>query len=162
MSLVPVEKLRSTNGITFTFSLFDEYRFQHKKKAAPFNLKNFGNPRGTICMYEEYMKCDTEYEAAVHLLGSWPHWLKLCEATWFKPYRDTWEKERETKEISIGKKVLIEEAENGNVTAARTLHGQGAPKKGRPSNQDKEKLTREDNDLDDFLKKSFAKVSVIK
>lgn len=113
-------------------------------------------------MYKEYMKCDSEYEAAIHLLGSWPHWQRLCETNWFKPYRDTWEKEREIREIAIGKKVLIEEAENGNVTAARTLYGQKAPKKGRPSKHEKEKLTREDNDLDEFLKKSFAKVSPIK
>lgn len=162
MALVPDERLRTDNGITFTFSLFDEYRFQHKKKNAPYNLKNFGTPRGSICMYEEYMKFDSEYEAALHLLGSWPQWLKLCECTWFKPYRDSWEKEREVREIALGKKTLLEEAENGNVTAARTLYGQKAPKKGRPSNQEKEQLTRDDKDLDDFLKKSFAKVSPIK
>ena len=108
------------------------------------------------------MKCDSEYDAAMLLVGSWHHWLRLKECNWFKPHVESWEKEREIREIALGKKILIEEAEAGNVSAARVLYGQSKAKKGRPSKQDKAKLSREDADLDEFIKKSYAKVSLIK
>ncbi len=83
------------------------------------------------------MESDTEYEAAIKLLGSYKHWKKLCKATFFQEHIEEWREERKMMEESLAHTAVLRSTEEGNVSAARTIltnkpiHA-GA---GRPSNE---------------------------
>lgn len=159
---VPMEQLRTSGGIQMTQGLFVEWVYQTGFTVFPYTLKDYDH-KGCASMYKIYMSHDTEYEAAQELVGSWKHWLKLCECTWFQKYIVAWRKERDVRDNAIGKKVLIEQALDGSITAAKTLFDIGRiQSKGRPSKQDKAKLARDDKDLDDFIKSSYGKITVVK
>ena len=108
-----------------TKALFYEWRFQTTVKAkAPYTLRNHDYERDGhvyLSMYQIYMTCDSEYEAAVKLLGSFPHWKKLKKCKWFQEYVEQWEAERNIRDEAIARSQLVKLAEMGNVTAARTL-----------------------------------------
>ena len=124
-----------------TQALFQEWEYVStvKDQRAPFTLASYHKPdRGYLSLYLLYLECDSEYEAAMTILGSWQHWQKLCKCKWFKPLRDRWEDERKTRDESLAQKTLLKEAKAGNVTAAKallSLHGRAAPGKGRPTNK---------------------------
>jgi len=85
-------------------------------------------------MYRIYMEAETEYEAAMTLLNSWKHWEILTATTWFQEHITKWRAEREIREAAIGKAVLISQAREGNVAAAKALHDQATKRKaGRPT-----------------------------
>lgn len=148
-----------------TKALFEDYRHDCSGVAIPpFTLKPFDVVRDGHrhrSMYLEYMKYDSEYEAAMAILGSWAHWTKLVKTKWFRETLDQWEEERNIRDEAIAKSVLIQLAEGGNVTAARTIYTNsrdnrpaGAPK--RPSGK------REDEDEDDTLKQMLAQLEEAK
>lgn len=132
------EQLTASNGMLLTQGLFYEYRFQGE--ADPIYTLKEHDWNKCKSMYLIYMSCESEYEAAIKLLGSWSHWRKLCQCSWFKPYIDSWREEVEIREAAIGKKTLIEQAELGSVSAAKELYNQVKKKgtSGRPSKKDKE------------------------
>lgn len=86
-------------------------------------------------IYQIYMGCQDEYEAAIKIVGSLYHWDKLCDCTWFmngfhtymglKDWREHKRRERE----SLALTQLIAQAEEGNVTAIRYLHTNELSKK---------------------------------
>ncbi|MEE8208067.1 MAG: hypothetical protein V3T88_03815 [Nitrosomonadaceae bacterium] len=108
-----------------TKALFQEYRHQTTVTMnAPYCLKaNDHEYRGVIykSMYLIYMSCDSEYEAAIKLLGNYRHWTKLKRCTWFLPYVEEWNAELVLRESALAKSKLVKLTEAGNVTAARTL-----------------------------------------
>ena len=117
---IDYSKLITDNNQFLTQGMFWEFRHSTRSTYYPFNLKE-RDYKTSISMYQIYMSCDSEYEAAMLLLNSWKHWEVLCNAPWFMKELVKWREEREIREAAIGKKVLIEEAENGNVAAARYL-----------------------------------------
>lgn len=164
--IIPRDRLVSSNNIMRTQALFLEYKYMNVSSArvndSVYNLKDF-DWKGTLSMQNIYVSCVSEYEAAMTLVGSWNHWLKLKRCTWFKPYLEAWEMQRKLREETQAKQQLLEAAEDGNVTAAKAIFDQGRTKRaGRPSTADKAKVARDDKDLDDFLKQSMAKVTPIK
>ncbi len=91
---------------------------------APYCLKaNDHKFKGVVyrSMYLIYMSCDSEYEAAIKLLGNYQHWTKLKRCTWFLPYVEEWNAELVLRESALAKSKLVTLTEAGNVTAARTL-----------------------------------------
>ena len=137
--LYPREIFLGDGGSLLTLGLFYEHRHQTPNQNAVYTLRDT-DWKGFKSMYLIYMDEDSEYEAAMKLLGSWPHWKKLCECTWFKPYLKNWRTEREIKEAVIGKKTIIEAAKEGNVAAAKELVNQALKAKtvGRPTKHAKE------------------------
>jgi hypothetical protein len=109
-----------------TKALFIDFRHACSNVAPPpFTLKPFDvtyEGKKYRSMYLEYMKYDSEYEAAMAILGSWAHWSKLKKTKWFKEVLDHWEEERNIRDEAIARSVLISLAEGGNVTAARTIY----------------------------------------
>lgn len=91
--------------------------------------------KGYPSMYKIYMDCCTDYETGIRLLGSFRHWQKLSNSTWFrKKCLDVWEAERHLKEEAIAKATILEAAANGNVSAARAILDSKLRKgAGRPS-----------------------------
>lgn len=108
-----------------TKALFYEHRHQTTVKTnAPYCLKaNDHEFKGVVykSMYLIYMSCDSEYEAAIKLLGNYQHWTKLKKCTWFLPYVEEWNAELVLREAALAKSKLVTLTEEGNVTAARTL-----------------------------------------
>lgn len=86
--------LKDTMGRYMTQSLFSEF----KRGPGVYNLTDFDS-ESSLSMKKIYLDIAdvTEYKAAVALLGSWEHWSKLCEATWFIPYINSWRDELELK-----------------------------------------------------------------
>jgi len=136
--IYPRERFLSEIGSQLTQGLFYEFRHQTSTDGIPpYTLKET-DWKGSLSMYQIYMQEEAEYDAAIKLLGSWTHWKRLCKCSWFKPYVESWREEREIREASLGKKVLIEKAVEGNVTAAKELVKQVTSygKRGRPSKQE--------------------------
>lgn len=138
--IYPRETFLSEIGSQLTQGLFYEYRHQTTTtEKAPYTLKDV-DWKGSKSMYKIYMSCASEYEAALKLLGSWSHWVKLTNCAWFQPYLEAWRHEVEIREAAIGKATIIQKALEGNVTAAKELVNQIKVKgsKGRPTKAQQE------------------------
>ena len=118
-----------------TQALFYEYRHRSTSKIkAPYTLKNYDVNIGGKhyrSMYMEYMACDSEYEAAIVLLGSYAHWQRLSATAWFAPYLIAWEEERNIRDDALARSVIIRLAEAHNVTAAKSLQAVSQKQKGK-------------------------------
>lgn len=160
--MIDVEKrfgnLRGSNGKLKTASLFWENRFQSADKEFPFTLTDFDRSETCKSMYQIFMQHETEYDAAMALLGSWRHWEALCKAKFFKPYIQSWRQEVILREESMAKKVLLAEArDEANVTAAKAILAENkkTASRGRPSKQEKAQRLDADIEMDEFLEKSM-------
>jgi len=153
---IPQRFLKTTKG------LFYEHRHHTTvDEKAPYTLRNmdFMDNGGHVyqSMYMIYMNCDSEYEAAIRLLGSYPHWVKLKRCSWFQDYVQTWERERNIRDEAIARSILVKLAECGNVTAARTLFANAEKTKkkiGRPEKGGKRQDSDGLDELDEMLGRS--------
>lgn len=140
-----------------TQAMFYEYRHSTTAKTpAPFCLKPYDFEAGGVLyksMYLIYMSCDSEYEAAIKILGSYPHWQRLASTAWFSEHLDKWKAEMLLREDALAKSKLIDLTERGNVTAARTLLGKPQPV-GRPKKQGARKDDGHESDVDSMLERT--------
>jgi hypothetical protein len=147
-----------------TKALFVEHRHNTTvKEKSPYCLKaNDHTYKGEVyrSMYLIYMSCDSEYEAAIKLLGNYQHWTKLKRCNWFLPYVEEWNAELVLRESALAKAKLVALTEAGNVTAARTLlntkkiAGVGKPK--RPGKRTSDIIP---GDLEEMLERTDFKDS---
>ncbi len=106
-------------------------------------------------MYLIYMSCDSEYEAAIKLLGNYQHWTKLVRCTWFRPYVEEWNAELVLRESALAKSKLVTLTEAGNVTAARTLlNTTKVAGAGKPQPKGKRTTDVIPGDLDEMLERT--------
>ncbi len=142
-----------------TKALFYEYRHQTTvEMKAPYCLKaNDHESKGVVyrSMYLIYMSCDSEYEAAIKLLGNYQHWTKLKRCTWFLPHVEEWNAELRLRESALARAKLVMLTEAGNVTAARTLLNDkkiaGAKVVGKPKSGGVRKSDIEPGDIEAML-----------
>lgn len=120
-----------------TAALFWEHRLTSDVEAR--GLKSIYNlstkdHNGTLSMYQIYMQCSTEYEAALVLLGSLQHWRKLCECKWFVPHIAAWREDMALRDQAIGRAAMLDGAAKGNYAAGKALltHTKIPGKRGRP------------------------------
>jgi hypothetical protein len=141
-----------------TKSLFWEWKFINAAITPVYNLSRRDHDN-TLSMYNIYMSFDTEYEAAIRILGNWDHWESLCGCAVFKPYLEKWRTERKIREEAMAHRILVEAAEGGNVTAAKTIliDSKKVANVGRPTNQQVEKAAKAQAELDAFLVHSIRK-----
>ena len=142
-----------------TQALFFEYRHQTTSGVlAPYCLKPHDHvykDRVYRSMYLEYISCDSEYEAAIKILGNYSHWLKLKATTWFAPYLEAWNEELQLREEALARSKLVALTEAGNVTAARTLLGNKKNSVGKPAkNAGRKNDTSGMGDLDSMLERT--------
>lgn len=141
-----------------TQALFFEYRHQTTSGViAPYCLKpNDHEYQGRIyrSMYLEYISCDSEYEAAIKILGNYAHWLKLKATSWFSVYLEDWNAELTLREEALARSKLVTLTENGNVTAARTLLGNKKAPVGKPVKKGTRKDDLHIDDLDSMLERT--------
>lgn len=141
-----------------TQALFFEYRHQSTSSTrAPYCLKaNDHMYKGDVyrSMYLIYISCDSEYEAAIKLVGNYSHWLKLRATTWFAPYLEAWNEELTLREEALARSKLVSLTQAGNVTAARTLLGTKKKGAGRPKKESRKDDTQGMMDLEDMLERT--------
>lgn len=145
-----------------TKGMFYEYRHQSTSQLQPpFTLKpyDFTDIHGVEyeSMYLLYMECDSEYEAAIKILGSYNHWKKLANTNWFSKHLEEWEMERNIRDEAIARSTLIAAAEAGNVPAANSIYknSKGGGKVGRPERGGKRKKSTGSNEaLDAMLRRT--------
>jgi hypothetical protein len=108
----------------------------------PINSLDFRDPDGrwkTMIFYREgkqglwgvysqeegrrvYLECDTEYEAAMRFVTSWEHWKEIAKSAHCKPLIDLWREEKMMQDQTRARKMLWKAAEQGNLSAARTIY----------------------------------------
>ena len=141
MSFVTDETRRADNGKLRTASLFVDMQNTDGDRYPPvFTLKNVPHA-GLPSIYQEFMKHESEYDAAMALLGSWQHWTYLREIAWFAPLVKSWCEELEMREKARAKRQLLKAAEEGNVTAQKLLYTgeqSAAPKKRTKAQREKD------------------------
>ena len=142
-----------------TKALFYEHRHQTTVEMdAPYCLKaNDHEFKGVVykSMYLIYMSCDSEYEAAIKLLGNYQHWTKLKRCTWFLPYVEEWNAELRLRESALARAKLVMLTEAGNVTAARTLlNDKKIAGVGKPKGKGTRKPDICAGDLDEMLERT--------
>lgn len=127
-----------------------------------YTLKHYDH-EGLPSAYLIYMDSDTEYDAAMKLVGDMRHWKKLCETDWFLngwPERSfeglaQWRKDKEAKDLDYVIKLLKGQAENGNVTAQRTLIDHYKPAK---KSSVQTKVQRQQEAIEEAVKDKSAKI----
>ena len=141
-----------------TQALFFEYRHQTTSGVlAPYCLKSYDHEykgRTYRSMYLIYISCDSEYEAAIKLLGNYAHWLKLKATTWFAPHLEAWNEELTLREEALARSKLVTLTEAGNVTAARTLLGNKKNPVGKPKKSAARKDDVTVDDIDSMLRRT--------
>ena len=150
---IPARFLKTTKG------LFYEHRHHTTvDEKAPYTLRNmdFTDNAGHLykSMYMIYMGCDSEYEAAIKLLGNYAHWLKLKATTWFAPHLEAWNEELTLREEALARSKLVTLTEAGNVTAARTLLGNKKNPVGKPNKSAASKDDVTVDDIDSMLRRT--------
>lgn len=139
-----------------TQALFYEYRgstrAEERSIVPVYNLTKRDH-HDTLSMYQIYMQCASEYEAAMVLLGDYSHWERLCERPWFAKHRNEWERERSIRDYAHGMASLRKAASSGNAAAAEKLMKLSEPKKpvGRPSRAHREDEKKFQDDVDKYL-----------
>lgn len=101
----------------------------------PWYLSVYHKPKqeaaGQRSAYRAYLDAESEYEAALEIVGDYPLWLKLCEYKWFMEGMEnksdhmgleTWREHKALKLEQEAIKGLRKAAEEGNVSAQNALH----------------------------------------
>ena len=149
--------------------MFVEHR--HPDYPAPYTLKPYDH-RGAMSMYRLYMEIGdpTEYQQAKQLLGGWAHWKLLTECTWFAPLVQEWREELRTKLESDRYCEMIEVAENQKGTpqgvqatkwlAERYCEKPKAPKRGRPTKEEKKGYLKQEAEEDALLEEEKERLGL--
>lgn len=131
-------------GGRYRTNLFCDFNTTRHEKYPPLYTMREAPHKGLPSAYQIYMYSDSEYDAAMKLVGSWAHWQRLlaCPAFMKGPEDafswtglEDWRTEKELRDQANAYMQLKEAAESGNVQAQRLIYeGKGtASKRGRPS-----------------------------
>ena len=123
---------------------------------------------GLPSAYQIYMLSDSEYEAALKLVGSWQHWQRLLKCRPFMEGSDdggawvgleSWRKEKEIREKALAFNQLKISAAGGNVTAQKLIYeGESKAKRGRPSKAEVKKEAAKQAAENDSVKNDLARL----
>lgn len=152
----------TAGGHMRTSSLFLETIQPHVKQEPVYTLKHYDH-NGLPSAYRIYMEANTEYDAAMKLVGDMRHWRKLCDTEWFmngwpeKMFEGLaqWRKDKEEQEMDYVIKLLKEQAEDGNVTAQRTLIDHYKPNK---ASKVRAKVQKQQEEFEEAVKDKDAKI----
>ena len=123
-------------------NLFNEFNTSAHEDYPPMYTMREDEWKDLPSAYRIYMTSNSEYEAAMRLVGSWAHWQKLltcprfmnCPAgSYVWTGLSSWREEKETQDRAQAYMLLKLNAENGNVQAQKLIF-EGDKKRGRPSN----------------------------
>lgn len=118
-----------------TQALFWEYRHNVRWKERGitplFNLSK-QDKNDTLSMYQLYMQCASDYEAALVILGNWDHWKKLCATPWFPRHLEKWRADRDERLQFLAQETVVNALLNGNITAAKHVLKEGMKTEATP------------------------------
>lgn len=132
-------EFKGANGSYLTQGLF--YEFNNPDAVYTLRPEDHKSKKGKTykSVYKIYMESVDEYDAAINILGSYVHWQKLCQLDWFMkgfdfgayrlPGLEDWRQHLKARDESTAKRQLLQEAENGSVTAQKTIYDSS---KGKP------------------------------
>lgn len=162
-----LEELKDVKG-RFRTNLFLEFNKNNWEQYPPIYTMADTDRRGCISARRVYLESIDEYEAAIKLVGSWQHWKKLCNIKLFvdgPPEGRSggweglkeWRKEKELRDKSRARDLLWKAAEEGNVSAQRTLYDPKEPV-GRPSKDKVRKAANEQAEQERILNEGLKRV----
>lgn len=127
--------------------------------------------KGRPSAYLIYMYSESEYEAAIKLLGSWNHWNKLCTLDKFMNGDKAnslwaglraWREEKEIKDRATMYSLLKMAAASGNVNAQKILFEKDKTGvRGRPSKAQVEKAAKDAAQHEEFVKGDLARLRLV-
>lgn len=131
--LSKLKKYYVENGRFMTRQIFVEHCDKEKKDLPPlYTLKQEDGEYPSA--YKIYMESVDEYDAAIKLVGNLTRWEYLSKGVLFEPHLETWRRHMKLRDESMAKKVLLDNVEKGQTTAANSLKSWDKAKKtkGRP------------------------------
>jgi hypothetical protein len=148
----------------FNTSVHEDYPPLYTMKEEPYC--------GLPSAYLIYMHSDSEYEAAMKLVGSWLHWQRLTRSKPFLKGMDNtaawvgledWRKEKEIKDKAFAYNQLKISAAGGNVAAQKLIfEGEKTTRgrAGRPSRAEIAKAAADQAKLDASLKDDMSRIKL--
>lgn len=116
-------KFYFNNGTPF-FGIFREnpvnFHFSLEQKEPVYTIEEEDNDLPSA--HKVYMESMNEYEAAMKLVPSWAFWKQMLrQSVKVRRMLDEWREEKLMKDQAKAKRMLWEQAENGNIQAQRLL-----------------------------------------
>lgn len=153
-------------------NLFYEFNKTRHEDYPPMYTMREAPWKGLPSAYLIYMTSDTEYEAAMKLVGSWLHWERLLKSRPFMEGMDdggqwvglnSWREEKEIRDQAIAYNQLKMSAASGNVQAQKMiLDGKKiASKRGRPSQDEVKAAAREHAKIARELKADLKRIKLV-
>lgn len=152
-------------------NIFKEFNITRHDEMPPLYTMREESYKGLPSAYLIYMTSDSEYEAAIKLVGSWNHWLRLLKC---KPFMEgpenaynwtgleEWRREKEIKEKATAYNQLKESAAAGNVQAQKLLYeGDKSGKRGRPSDSEVRKAAKEQAELNTRITGDLKRLQLV-
>lgn len=134
-------------------NLFLEFNKSRHEFSPPIYTMRELPHKGLLSAYLIYMNSDSEYDAALKLVGSWQHWQKLLKSKAFLSGTDAgqwtgvqaWRDEKEFKDRAVAYDQLRVNAATGNVQAQKMIFDgkSSTSKRGRPSNAEIARAAKE-------------------
>jgi hypothetical protein len=121
------------------FKEMHDHRGGYEEYTPIYTLKTQDIPDlGLESAYKIYMESADEYEAALKICPTYADWDKMANSSWFvkpNPHRghiglEAWREHMRLRDASLAKNQLIEQTQDGNVTAAKALLQETKVKKG--------------------------------
>ena len=151
-------------------NLFREFNTISHKDQPPMYTMHEEDRNGLPSAKRIYMEAESEYDAAMQLVGSWQHWKRLLRC---KPFTkglpnqqweglDFWREEKEIRDKAEAFKQLKKSAAKGNVPAQRTIYEGNKQTKGRPSKQDVAREARIAAGVQSELDDDFKRLQLVK
>jgi hypothetical protein len=156
-------------GGRFRTNLFFEFNSSVHHDQPPLYTMRELPYSGLPSAYLIYMTSDSEYEAAMKLVGSWTHWQKLCTS---RPFMEgeksaswsglnAWREEKAVKDAAIAYNQLKMSAASGNVVAQKIVYeGDKDKKRGRPSKAEVQQAAKEQAALTEQMKDDFKRITL--
>jgi hypothetical protein len=163
--------LKDTMG-RYRTNLFYEFNKTRHEDMPPLYTMRETSYMGLPSAYLIYMLSDSEYEAAIKLVGSWSHWQRLLKSRPFMEGPDdafswtglnSWREEKRIKEQAEAFNQLKISAAQGNVQAQKLIYEgkEVSNKRGRPSKDEVRKAAKEQADLAARMKDDYKRMTLV-
>jgi len=157
-------------GGRYRTNIFYEFNKSRHEDYPPLYTMREDEWKGLPSAYRIYMTSDSEYEAAMKLVGSWAHWQRLLKC---KPFMnggeeigiwmglEQWREEKAIQDQAMAYNQLKTSAAGGNVAAQKLLfEGDKASKRGRPSKAEVAKQAAKQAEEADQIKGDLKRIKL--
>jgi len=165
------EILKDVTG-RYRTNIFSEFNKTRHDDYPPLYTMREKPWKGLPSAYQIYMYSDSEYEAAMKLVGSWQHWQRLLKS---KPFVEgieetgqwvglqAWRDEKEIKDKATAYNQLKMSASQGQVQAQKMIFdGKAtASKRGRPSKEEIKAMAKEQAELTREVKDDLNRIKLV-